>query len=327
MIESLTHAEIRAARELLGDRIVRTPVHEWRGPLVAELLGPGTRVFLKLELFQRTGTFKARGALLNMLALGPEELARGVTAISAGNHAVAVAYAAQSLGTSARVVMIKTANPLRVELCRRFGADVEFAENAHIGFERVREIERDERRAFIHPFEGRRTALGTATVGLEFCEQAEPLDAVIVPVGGGGLCAGIASAVRAIWPTCTVFGVEPTGADSMHRSFAAGEPRSIEKVATIADSLGAPYAAPISFELCRRHVESIQLVSDAELREAMRTMLREAKLAVEPAGAAAMAALLGPLRERLRGRRVGLIVCGSNIDATSYARLIAPDAA
>ncbi len=325
MIASLTHDEIRTARQQLGDRVLTTPVHEWQGPVHAELLGADTRVFMKLELFQRTGTFKPRGALLNMLSLTPDELARGITAISAGNHAVAVAYAAKTLGTTARVVMIKTANPFRVELCRRFGAELEFAETAHIGFERVREIERDERRAFIHPFEGRRTALGTATVGLEFCEQTQPLDAVIVPVGGGGLCAGIASAVKAIWPACSVFGVEPTGADSMYRSFEAGEPRSIERIATIADSLGAPYAAPITFELCRRHVESIVLVTDAELREAMRLMLREVKLAVEPAGAAAMAALVGPLRERLRGRRVGLIVCGSNIDATGYARLIGPD--
>jgi threonine dehydratase len=112
----------------------------------------------------------------------------------------------------------------------------------------------------------------------------------------------------------------------MHRSFAAGEPRSIERVATIADSLGAPYAAPISFELCHRHVESIALVTDEELRNGMRLMQREIKLAVEPAGAAAMAALVGPLRERLRGRRVGLIVCGSNIDAATYARLLQPDA-
>jgi len=326
MTPSLTLDEIRAARARLGNRVLTTPVHEWQGPLLTELLGPDTRVFLKLELFQRTGTFKPRGALLNMLHLSPEELARGVTAISAGNHAVAVAYAAQSLGTSARVVMIKTANPLRVELCRRFGADLEFAETAHAGFERVREIEKSEGRAFIHPFEGVQTALGTATVGLEFCEQTEALDAVIVPVGGGGLCAGIASAVKAIAPACRVFGVEPTGADSMHRSFAAGEPRSIERVATIADSLGAPYAAPISFEFCRRHVDSIELVSDEELRAGMRLMQREIKLAVEPAGAAAMTALVGPLRERLRGRRVGLIVCGSNIDAATYARLLQPDA-
>ena len=322
MIPSLTLDEIRAARQQLGDRVVTTPVHEWEGSLRTEMLGPQTRVFLKLELLQRTGTFKARGALLNMLRLTPEELARGVTAISAGNHAVAVAYAAKALGINAKVVMIKTANALRVELCRNYGAEIEFAENAHIGFERVKQVEAEEGRAFIHPFEGIRTALGTATVGLEFCEQVQPLDAVIVPIGGGGLCAGVASAVKLSWPDCAVFGVEPTGADSMKRSLAAGEPRSIERVATIADSLGAPYAAPITFELCRRNVDDVVLVSDDELREAMRLMLREIKLAVEPAGASAMAALVGPLREKLRGRRVGLIVCGSNIDAASYAKLI-----
>ena len=322
MIPSLTLDEIRAARQQLGDRVVTTPVHEWEGSLRTEMLGPQTRVFLKLELLQRTGTFKARGALLNMLRLTPEELARGVTAISAGNHAVAVAYAAKALGINAKVVMIKTANALRVELCRNYGAEIEFAENAHIGFERVKQVEAEEGRAFIHPFEGIRTALGTATLGLEFCEQVQPLDAVIVPIGGGGLCAGVASAVKLSWPDCAVYGVEPTGADSMKRSLAAGEPRSIERVATIADSLGAPYAAPITFELCRRNVEDVVLVSDDELREAMRLMLREIKLAVEPAGASAMAALVGPLREKLRGRRVGLIVCGSNIDAASYARLI-----
>ena len=152
-----------------------------------------------------------------------------------------------------------------------------------------------------------------------------PLDAVIVPIGGGGLCAGIASAIKVIWPHCAVHGVEPTGADSMRRSFEAGEPRSIERVATIADSLGAPYAAPLTFELCRRNVDALHLVTDEELRAAMRLMLREAKLAVEPAGAAAMAALLGPLRHQLRGRRVGLIVCGSNIDAARYAQLISED--
>jgi threonine dehydratase len=272
---------------------------------------------------QRTGTFKPRGALLNMLGLNAAQRERGVTAISAGNHAVAVAFAAQTLGVDAKVVMIKTANPFRVELCRRYGATVEFADSAHEGFARVKEIESSEGRAFIHPFEGVRTALGTATVGLEFSEQVAPLDAVIVPVGGGGLCAGISSAIRLQWPACRVFGVEPMGADSMYRSFEAGEPRSIERVATIADSLGAPYALPISFELCRRNVEAIVRVDDAALRSAMRVTLREFKLAVEPAGASALAALLGPLREPLAGKRVGLIVCGSNIDVDTFAALLA----
>jgi len=325
-VADLTLEEIRAARHRLGERVLTTPVHEWEGPLREERVGAGTRVFLKLELLQRTGTFKPRGALLNMLALDAGQLARGVTAISAGNHAVAVAFAARALGAHAKVVMIKTASPLRVELCRRYGAEVEFAESAHAGFERVRQIESGEGRVLIHPFEGRTTALGTATLGLELTEQLPPLDALIVPVGGGGLCAGVASATRLAWPACRVFGVEPFGADSMYRSFEAGEPRSIERVQTIADSLGAPFAMPVSFELCRRNVEAIVRVDDEELRAAMRVTQREFKLAVEPAGAAALAALLGPLRELLAGRRVGLVVCGANIDADSYARLIATPA-
>ena len=308
---------------MLVDKVVTTPTHELRSPLLEQLLSPETRVFLKLELFQRTGTFKPRGALLNMLNLTRDELARGVTAISAGNHAVAVAYAAKVLGSNAKVVMIKTANPLRVALCRSYGAELEFAEDAHAGFERVGHLELEEGRPLIHPFEGLRTAMGTATVGAEFCEQVPELDAVIVPIGGGGLCAGVASAVKLFQPRCKVYGVEPTGADSMRRSFEAGEPRSIERVATIADSLGAPYAMPITFELCRRNVDELTLVTDEELRAAMRLMQREAKLAVEPAGAAAMAALVGPLRPKLLGRRVGLIVCGSNIDTAGYARLVA----
>jgi threonine dehydratase len=136
------------------------------------------------------------------------------------------------------------------------------------------------------------------------------------------LCAGVSSAVKLLNPACRVFGVEPEGADSMYRSFQAGEPRSIERVATIADSLGAPYALPISFEMCRRNVEEIVRVSDAQLRDAMRFLLRNAKLAVEPAGAAATAALRGPLKATLCGKRVALIVCGSNIDAATYAKLI-----
>ena len=321
-VTALTLEDITAARHALGQRIVTTPVYEWEGPALSERVGPGTRVFLKLELFQRSGSFKARAALLNMLRLTPAQRQHGVTAISAGNHAIAVAYAARELGVHARLVMIKTANPFRVELCEKFGGEIEFAADAHAGFTRAAEIERQEGRTLIHPFEGVVTATGTATLGLELCQQVTALDAVIVPIGGGGLCAGVASAVKLLQPRCVVFGVEPEGADSMHRSFAAGEPCSIERVATIADSLGAPYALPITFELCRRNVDELVRVSDDELRQAMRLMQRECKLAVEPAGAAAMAALLGPLRGKLAGRRVALIVCGSNIDTATYAALI-----
>lgn len=322
-IDALTIEEVRAAARRLAEHVVTTPVHRLRSREVAAAIGNDSDVWLKLELFQHTGTFKARGALLNVLGLCEDARKHGVIAVSAGNHAAAVAFAAATTGISAKVVMFASANPMRVELCRSFGADIVFADTAHAGFELATRMAEQEGRTLIHPFEGRTTALGTATVGLETCEQIPGLQAVIVPIGGGGLCAGIASAVKLLAPACEVFGVEPEGADSMHRSFAAGEPRAIERVATIADSLGAPYALPISFELCRRNVDGLVRVSDAELRAAMRFLLRNAKLAVEPAGAAATAALLGPLKERLRGKRVGLIVCGSNIDPASYAELIA----
>ena len=171
----------------------------------------------------------------------------------------------------------------------------------------------------MHPFEGELTALGTATMGLEFARQAPQLDALIVPIGGGGLCAGVASAFKLAQPACQIYGVEPEGADSMSRSFRAGSPQTIDKVSTIADSLGAPYALPYSFDLCQQNVDEIVLVDDDELRSAMGLLFSEMKLAVEPAGAAATAALVGPLRERLQGGRVGVIVCGANIDFASFA--------
>jgi threonine dehydratase len=317
-----TLAEIRAARERLGDLIVETPVWWWRNREITDRVDRGTEVFLKLELFQHTGAYKPRGALTVMRALDRATLARGVTAVSAGNHAIAVAYAARVLGASAKVVMPRTANPARVAACRDWGAAVELVEDVHRAFERVREIEATEGRTFVHPFEGPLTALGTATLGLELCAQAPELDAVIVPIGGGGLCAGVATAIKLARPRCQVFGVEPEGADSMRRSLAAGKPQAIEAVRTIADSLGAPHAAPYSFELCRRGLDDLVLVSDTELRRAMGRLLRGVKLAVEPAGAAATAALLGPLRERLRGRRVGVIVSGANIDAETFGRLV-----
>ncbi len=312
--------EIRAARARLGDRVVQTPVWTWQGDEVER--AAGTRPILKLELFQHAGSFKPRGALCNMLALPPDALARGVTAMSAGNHAMAVAYAARALGTTAKVVMPKTANPLRLEACRSYGAEVVLVEDVHAAAARVQEIVAAEGRSAVHPFEGPGTALGTATLGLELCAQAPDLDAVIVPIGGGGLCAGVAAAVKQLSPRTLVFGVEPAGADSMHRSFRSGKPERIDKVRTIADSLGAPYAAPYSFALCRRYVDELALIDDDQIRAAMKLLFRGAKLAVEPAGAASTAALCGPLREKLAGKRVALIVCGANIDARTFADCI-----
>ena len=317
---SLSLVEIEATRDLIAPHVVRTPVHDWRGREIEALLTPGTRVNLKLELFQQSGTFKARGALSKMMRLTPDELARGVTAVSAGNHAIATAYAASCLGASAKVVMMGSANPARVAACRDLGAEVVIAPDGRTAFEMVEAISRDEGRSFIHPFEGPYTALGTATLGAEWLEQTPDLDAVVIAIGGGGLCGGASAAIKLLKPECLVFGVEPTGSDTMTRRFAEGKPIDHAEVRTIADSLAPPFALPYSFGLCRQNVDDLVLVDDDQIRSAMALLFREMKLAVEPAAAAATAALVGPLKERLAGKKVGVLVCGSNIDLDSFER-------
>ncbi len=319
---------IRTHRARLGERIITTPIRQLQDPALPHAVGAQTRVWIKEELFQHSGSFKPRGAMSVMLDMDAAALARGVTGVSAGNHAISLAYCAQVLGTSAKVVMPKNANPFRIQVCRELGAEIELADNIHQAFARVREIEAEEGRVFVHPYEGPKTALGTATVGLEFMDQlasaGQRPDAIIVAVGGGGLSAGVACAVKQMRPQTAVIAVEPEGADSLARSFAAGSPQAIDAVRTIADSLGAPRCEPYSFALNRRFVDEVVLVSDAQIFDAMRLTFRVAKLVVEPAGAAALAALMFPLRQRLDGKTVGLIVCGANIDPQTYcAQLLA----
>ncbi len=318
MSDAPTISDIEELRQALGNRIVRTPL--LRCLALERLMPEGTRIFGKLEFLQRTGTFKARGALAVLQGLSDDQHGLGVTAVSAGNHAVATAFAARATGSSARIVMISTANRARIDACRAYGADLVMVDDVHEAFAVAEEIQREEGRFFVHPFEGAAIATGTGTVGLEICEQCPSFDAVIVPIGGGGLIAGIANAVRQARPSCAVFGVEPEGADSMHRSFAAGKPMPIDRVRTIADSLGAPFAMPYSFELCRKHVETLARVDDNALRKTMGLLFNQMHIAVEPACAASTAALLGPLRETLAGKTVVLVFCGSNIDWDTFEK-------
>ena len=322
MQPELQLAELRRVHALLRPHVVETPSREWEGGSIARLLGKGASVAVKLELFQRTGTFKARGALNTMLSLDESARARGVTAVSAGNHAVATAWAAQRLGIGAKILMPQSANPYRVQLTRELGAEIVFAPSHHAMFEMVKDLQEREGRTFVHPFEGPLAVQGSAGAGLEFAAQVAPVDVMILPVGGGGLCAGFAAAVKQSWPAVTVYGVEPAGANAMYRSFRSGKPESLDSMSTIADSLAPPRAEPWTFAACRELVEDIVLVEDRELRAAMHEIFYGLKLAVEPAGAAATAALLGPLRGRCVGKRVGIIVCGANIDSESYCRLL-----
>lgn len=316
-VQTFNIKQIQEARNDLGDLVKTTPVTTLSGSLLKEAFGDIDAHF-KLELLQHAGSFKPRGALCVMKRLSQSELERGVVAVSAGNHAIATAYTAQVVGTHAKVVMPRTASSIRVARARSFGAEVILVDNVHQAFEETKRLEKEEGRYFVHPFEGPYTALGTATLGLEFVEQVPDLDAVIVPIGGGGLCAGVAMAVKTASPNTAVYGVEPTGADTMTRSFDKGSPQEIDAVNTIADSLGAPHAAPYSFEICKRYVDEIVRVDDDQICDALARIFHDLKLCVEPAGAAATAALAGPLRQKLQGKKVGLIVCGSNLDSTLF---------
>ena len=315
-------AQMRAAATMVAPHVIATPIQSWQGIELEARLGAQTKVFLKLELFQRTGTFKVRAAMLNVLALSEEERRHGVTAVSAGNHAIAVACAAQRVGVSAKVVMLGSASALRIAAARAYGAEVIISTDGRTAFALADEIRAAEHRTFIHPFDGRNVILGTSGVGIEFLDQVPDLDAVVVAIGGGGLMAGVAAAVKQMKPDCRVFGVEPLGADVMSRSFRAAAPQRMEHIDTIADSLAPPMTTQGTHDICRQFVDEIVTVSDAEICAALALLFREAKLAVEPAGAAAAAALLGPLAARLRGVRTGVVICGANIDGESFYRYL-----
>ena len=321
-----TLAAITARHDALKSSVLRTPVIPFLTPLTETKLS-GATVVLKLECLQHTGTFKARGALSVAHGIPAERRAFGITAASAGNHAVAAAWAARRLGLSAKVVMQSTANPFRVAMAEAEGAEVIRREGGPAVFAEAERLARDEGRSFIHPFEGPDTTLGAAGVGLELMQDVPGLEAVVVAVGGGGLISGIAAAVKAMNPACAVYGVEPAGAASVSKSLAAGHPVTLETVASIADSLAPPMALPYSFGLIRQLVDDVVTVSDDAICGGMVVLQEMAKLAVEPAAGAAMAGLFGPLAERLAGKRVGLIVCGANIDAESYAALLIRGAA
>ena len=310
---------IRQAQERLSPYVLNTPVVPWVGKVIERVLGEKTEICAKLELMQYAGSFKVRGVLLRIMQLSEDERNRGVVAVSAGNHAIAVCYAAEMLGINAKVVMPKYVDRIRIEKCKSRGAEVVLTDSFQLAFDTVNTVLVEEGRTLIHPYEGENIVLGTATLGLEFIEQTDPrVEAIIVGVGGGGLAAGVASAVKQFEPQCQVFGVEPEGADAMFQSLAAGEPKTVTDVDTIADSLTPPSVLPFTFSLCQQHLDEVVRVSDQELRTAMNFLFYDLKLAVEPAAAAACAGMIGPLRDKLSGKRIGLILCGSSIDADQF---------
>jgi threonine dehydratase len=319
-LSNLTLNAIRARHAELSDAIVHTPMVSATSRLFDDTFDG--ELNLKLECFQHTGTFKARGALSVARAIPKPDLIQGITAASAGNHAIAAAWAARHVGANAKVVMQTTANPFRVAMAKAEGAELIMLEGGAAVIGEAQRLARDEGRTFIHPFEGINTTLGAAGVGLEMVQSVPDLDAVVVAVGGGGLISGVASAVKLMNPNCAVYGVEPQGADSMSRSLAAGAPVTLEQIDTIADSLAPPMALPFGFSVVQRFVDDIVTVSDDEICAGMVVLQEHCKLAVEPAAGAAMAAAFGPLRARLKGKRIGVLICGANIDRATFSQLL-----
>ncbi|MEM9044831.1 MAG: pyridoxal-phosphate dependent enzyme [Pseudomonadota bacterium] len=314
--------EIEQARDFLADHLIVTPTVPLTSERIRSRLPERATVTAKLELFQQAGSFKARGALLSIQALTAEERRRGIVTASAGNHALAVSWAAKHAGVAATVVMPKSADPSRVEECKHLGASVVFAEDIMSVFARMDQLVEEDGLVPVHPYEGRRMTLGAATCGLELIRQAPDLDVVVVPIGGGGLIGGIASGVQQISPACQVIGVEPMGADLLCKSLAADQPVSLEKVSTIADSLGAPVSLPISFGIVKARVDKVVRVTDDQLLQSMALLYDALKLAPEPACAASLAAVCGPLRDEMVGKRVGIVACGSNIAESRMANFV-----
>ncbi len=321
-VTSILHNEISAAQDVLSNIIVDTPTlplssNRWQNVL-PDIKGGA----IKLELFQQVGSFKARGAYLGIEGLSDEARKAGVVAASGGNHALAVAWAAQKAGVSAKIAIPKAADPVRIKGCRDMGADVVLCDDIAHAFETMEQYVTQDGLTMLHPFEGRHMTVGAATCGAEFIAKHPDLEFVIVPVGGGGLISGIAAAVKLAKPETKVIGVEPFGADTMYRSFEQEEPVSINKVETIADSLGSPTTMPFSYSVAKSHVDEIVRVEDEELRNGMRIYQDVLGLLVEPACAASLAGAIGPLKNVIEGQNVGLIACGSNISLSRYQELL-----
>jgi threo-3-hydroxy-L-aspartate ammonia-lyase len=309
---------VRAAAERIAGQVHATPV-ETSATLDSKL---GATVAIKNEALQKTGSFKARGALNRLLTLPREEIDRGLVAISAGNHAAALAWAAAEVGAKATVVMPRHAPAAKVAACRDYGAEVvlhgDTTGEAFAESERLR----DERGlTFIHPFDDPEIVAGQGTVALELVDAAGPVDVWVVPVGGGGLACGTALAVRAANPDCQVIGVEPRGAQTLSAALEAGRPVPIVPH-SVADGLCAPRAGERTFPLFRELVDEVVLLSEEEILAGVRFVMERMKVVVEPAGACGVAALLAGRAGEVTGRRVGTVFSGGNLDlAAVVARL------
>ncbi|MFI9834123.1 threo-3-hydroxy-L-aspartate ammonia-lyase [Streptomyces sp. NPDC051913] len=314
---TLTLDDIRSAADRLKGVAHRTPVLRSR-TLDARV---GAEVFLKCENLQRVGAFKFRGAYNAASRLTPEQLARGIAAYSSGNHAQAVALAARELGSTAVIVMPEDAPPAKRAATAGYGAEIVSYDRYTGDRAAIAEALAAERGlALIPPYDHPHVMAGQGTAALELLEETGELDALLVPVGGGGLIAGSATAAKGLHPAVRIVGVEPEAGDDTKRSLEAGRRVAIPVPRTIADGQALDIPGELTFAVNQRLVDGISLVTDDEIRDAMRFAFERLKIVVEPSGATPLAALLAGRVEALP-RRVGVIVSGGNVDAARFAEL------
>jgi threonine dehydratase len=314
----VTLADVEAARARLAGVIHETPcAYSQR---LSDLTG--ARVFVKLENLQMTGSFKERGAANVLLQLSPAERRRGVVTASAGNHGLAVAFHAARLGVGAVIVMPEWAPLTKVTAARRQGAEVVLhGENYDEAYARAREIETERGLVFVHPFDDLRVIAGQGTIGLELATQVPDLEAVLVPVGGGGLAAGTAVAVKGRKPGVEVIGVQADEVAAMKAAWASGERVTVPSAPTIADGIAVRRAGEHTLALCRQWVDQIVSVSEEEIANAILLLLEIEKTVVEGAGAVPLAALVNK-KVAGAGKTVALVLSGGNIDVNLISRII-----
>ncbi len=290
--------------------------------IFAPKLAPGTELFLKTENLQITGSFKVRGAYYKMTRLSEEEKARGVVACSAGNHAQGVALAAQKNGIPAVICLPDGAPISKVEATKSYGAEVCLVDGVYDDAYRYALSLRDERGyTFVHPFDDEDVIAGQGTIALELADQLPDMDAVVVPIGGGGLISGIAYTIKTLNPRVKVYGVQAAGAPSMARSVEAHSLKELSGVSTIADGIAVKKPGELTFELCSRYVDEIVTVTDDEISAAILALMEQHKLVTEGAGAAAVAAVMFR-KLNLVGKKTVCLLSGGNIDVTILSRVI-----
>jgi threo-3-hydroxy-L-aspartate ammonia-lyase len=316
----LTLEDVQQAARRLGPSVHRTPVLTSRSLDEAT----GHRVFLKCENLQRAGAFKIRGALNKLLTLSEDERARGVVAFSSGNHAQGVALAARMTGTSALILMPTDAPSLKLAATRGYGAEVVFYDRqTEDREERARELVEKTGRVLVPPYDDYAIMAGQGTAALELLEDAPELDALLTPIGGGGLMAGCSTAAKALRPSIAVFGVEADTANDTWLSLRKGERVKIEPPPTIADGIRNLSPGALSFPVLQRHLTDVLLVSDEEIKHAVRFLLLRVKILVEPTGAVPVAALLAGKLPLAQGARVGVVLSGGNVDPVTLADILA----